>query len=44
MKLGKGLNSSEGGKDDGRRETQTLFQLTSPMSAIRRPGREMLKE
>lgn len=40
---GKGSTVYEG-RDDGRRETETLFQLTSPMSAIRRPGRETLKE
>lgn len=39
-----GLNRTEGGRGDGRRETETLFQLPSPMSAIRRPGRETLKE
>lgn len=38
------LNWTEGGRDDGRRETETFFHLTSPVSAIGRPGRETLKE
>jgi len=29
-----GLNRTDGGRDDGRRETETLFQLTPPMSAM----------
>lgn len=50
MKAGSGGRHTEGtdwmvrGRGDERRETETLFQLTSPMSAIRRPGTEMLQE
>lgn len=39
-----GLNRTEGGRNDGRRETESLFQLPSPMSAIGRPGRDTLKD